>query len=171
MPPSTLATVTLGVTELLEMILENATPNDLFLWQRVNETWQAAIQTSPRLQEKLSIGIRVCKDEDEQRSAVWTPFMELFIEYHKSDYHFISEDAFGGKASYPTASWKQMSVTSPAITALQVSLTRTETRVMYYHKLVCESGVTLGQLAKSQEKGNVLGADFDKGEYLCIWNP
>ncbi len=159
------------------MILESATPHDLLLWQRVNKTWQAAIQRSPRIQEKLFFKIRPCKDEHEEESVVWNPITEIFFERNHCDQPVIAEDTFNGKGSYPTASWKQMSLTSPAITALYIWLVRSGgpgepfASIMCEETIVCESGVTLGQLANTQEQGNILRADFDKGEYLRIWDP
>ena len=161
------STVTFGITELLEMILENATPHDLLLWQRVNKTWQAAIQRSPRIQEKLFFNIRPCKDEHEEESAVLNPFTELFFKFNELGDKFIAEDAFDGRASYPTASWKQMSLTSPAITEIYVWVHKNE-HVMCDQTIACESGVTLGQLGNTQEEGNILRADFENGEYLCL---
>lgn len=44
---------TLGITELLEMILERLPLRDLLLVQRVSKTWRANIEASQKLQEKL----------------------------------------------------------------------------------------------------------------------
>ena len=67
------STRTFGVTELLEMILENATPQDLLLWQRVNKMWYEAIQKSPQIQEKLFFRINPLKKEDKKTGNPFIP--------------------------------------------------------------------------------------------------
>lgn len=70
------STDTFGIPELLVMMLEYATPQDVLLWQRVNKTWHANTQESTRLQEKLYFRTKLCKNVTEQRDAVWNPFTE-----------------------------------------------------------------------------------------------
>lgn len=120
------STETLGIPELFEMILENARPQDVLLWQRVSKTWQAAIQTSSPFQEKLCFRAKPCKNENDQKRAVWNLFIDLFCrEVHNCTTwccRLIASKAFRGRADYPTASWKQMFVTSPAITEVTATM-------------------------------------------------
>ncbi|CAF9911865.1 hypothetical protein IMSHALPRED_010601 [Imshaugia aleurites] len=149
MPPST---ETFGIPELLETILEHATPKDVLLWQRVSKTWHAMIQESPRLQEKLFFKVRPCKNENEQYDAAWNPFTELFFTQRAIGLavSFIARGAFSGKANYPTASWKQMFVTSPAVTKMSAwRLHCVIGRDSTWLPIVCGSGVTIGQLAET----------------------
>ena len=178
------STKTFGIPELLGMILDNARPQDVLLWQGVNKTWQAAFQRSPRIQEKLFIKAETCKDEDEEEQAVLNPFMNLFLFYNsfgtcsfsknafgeKATCSF-SQNAFGGKASYPTASWRQMLISTPAITQLRLarvvhygSVGRT-----YFWPIFCKSGITIGQLAKAhEEEGLKCYDDFEHGEPIWV---
>ena len=141
------------------MILENARPQDLLLWQRVNKTWQAAIQRSSRLQEKLFFKVKICKNENEEKRAVLNPFMDLFLAQSSPSgyWDWIPGDAFCGKASYRKASWRKMLITNPAITELEVfvceSLATSEPSASPWW-ISCESGITIGQLAKDQELGS-----------------
>ena len=158
---------TFGIPELLEMILEYATPQDVLLWQRVNKTWHAIIQKSTLLQEKLYFRIKPCKNVTEQHDAIWNPFTELLFARDSRDYSPymfrlpIGNDAFSGKANYPTASWKRMLMTSPATTWMRV--------YKLYEKsscdcsVACESGVTIGKLAETVEGLNVNYAGYEKG--------
>ena len=142
------STKTLGIPELLEAILEYATPRDLLLWQRVNKTWQTAIKSSPRIQEKLFFRIEPCKDKYEQNHAIWNPFTKSFLvnDMDSGCCRGIVPHSFDGKNSYPTASWKQMYITNPAVIGLRTiicSSENTETE----RPIVCRSGITIGQLA------------------------
>ena len=170
------STETFGIPELLGMILENAEPRDLLLWQRVNKTWQAAIQRSPRIQEKLYFKVESCKDEDDEQRAVLNPFMDVFLHQECSNiWHWIAKDAFDGKASYPTASWQYMLITNPAKTELEFfrrgghegGLATT-----FSWKIACESGITIGQLADNHRRGNTalleVSHDHDDGDE-AIW--
>lgn len=170
------STETFGIPELLEMILENAEPRDLLLWQRVNKTWQAAIQRSPRIQEKLYFRAKPCKDEDDEQRAVLNPFMDLFLDQGRfTTSYWIAKHAFDGKASCPTASWQRMSITSPAITELVLFKTTSyqgQLDFNYEWSIACESGITIGQLADNQKKGNTapleVSHDHDDGDE-AIW--
>ena len=79
--------------------------NDLLLWQRFNKAWLAAIQTSPRIraQEKLYFRAKICKDENDLEGTVLDPFTYHFFGQSDNAWVCVPEDAFGGKASYPTA--------------------------------------------------------------------
>ena len=142
------STKTFGIPELLEIILENATPRDLLLWQRVNKSWQAAIKTSPRIQEKLFFRIEPCKHKYEQNHAMWNPFIESFLEAHMDSgcCYEIDPEAFDGRRSYPTASWKQMFITSPAAIGLRIMIYGSGD-IELGRAIVCRSGITIGQLA------------------------
>ena len=145
------STKTFGIPELLEVILENAKPRDVLLWQRVNKTWQTAIKTAPRIQEKLFFKIEPCKDKNELDHAIWNPFIK------SSEVKVINTECcrgtgrltINGKSSYPTASWKQMFVTSPAAVGLRTMVNDGE-NISIGKPVVCGSGVTIGQLAEFQ---------------------
>ena len=147
------STKTLGIPELLEVILEYATPRDVLLWQRVNKTWQIAIKTSPRIQEKLFFRMEPCKDKYEQNHAIWNPFLKSFLveEMNSGCCYGIGPHAFDGKSSYPTASWKQMFVTSPAAIGLKTIIYGGEDiEIQIGRPIVCKSGITIAQLADYQ---------------------
>ena len=114
------STEALGIPELLLMILEETRSRDVLVWQGVNKTWQAAIRRSPRIQEKLFFKVKPCKNKDEKLHAVWNPHMNLCFEQGWPRRAWVAKDAFGGKASYQTASWRQMLITTPAITELEL---------------------------------------------------
>lgn len=101
--------------------------------------------------------VRSCKDKDEEEQAIRNPLMDLFLVHNPSeDRHRIPEDAFCGKASYPTASWKKMLVTSPAITDLWIFETLVPKERLNFWSISCDSGITIGQLAENQE-GTTIG--------------
>lgn len=170
------STETFGISELLETILENATPRDVLLWQRVNKTWQTAIKTSPRLQEKLFFRIAPCKDKYEQDHVIWNPFIDSFLveENNSGCCRGIDRLAFDGKSGYPTASWKQMFVTSPAAIGLRTIITGSEgvevEDVEVGRPIVCRSGITIGQLADFQAEANAAHAHsgLDVDINVCI---
>ena len=160
------------------MILEDATPYDLLLWQRVNKTWQAAIQRSPQFQEKLYFRDKICEDENIQDRTVLNPFMnKLFIRKSFHSWLFMAEGAFSGKASCPTASWRQMLITRPAITELQI-FRNADLRSaklldpgwsnacrIGYMTVACESGVTMGQLADAQKSSSCFFHGYHDNEH------
>ena len=160
------STEAFGVPELLETILENAEPQDLLLWQRVNKTWQATIQRSPRIQEKLFFKVKPCENDDDEERAVMNPFINLFLVHGSSSCsawpHYtdcgdwvVADAAFGGKASYPTASWRQMAISTPTVTELELHRTAGHARGTAFEHIwsvTCESGIAVGQLAKRHEE-------------------
>ena len=152
------------------MILEYATPHDLLLWQRVNKVWLAVIQRSPRLQEKLHFRVETCKNMDEQYTADWNPFTDLLFtqSYGRTKCCLsVTPDGFGGKASYPTASWKRMLMTSPAITSMNLwvgDCDYSENTWYRWRTIDCGSGITIGQLADTLDELNVHHADYDVGK-------
>lgn len=154
------STETFGIPELLEMILECATLQDLLLWQRVNKAWQTTIQNSPRIQEKLFFRAKTCGKAYEETSALINPFMDLFFETESgvplSLPLIATKQAFNGKLSYKTASWKQMFMTSPAVTQIGTLVHYYNARRRRRHYLdlqliSCERGVTIGHLADAQQ--------------------
>ena len=156
------------------MILEEARPQDVLLWQRVNKTWQAVIQRSPRIQEKLFFKVRPCKDKDEEERAALNPFMDIFLCYDQPRFALgkcsVEEDAFGGEANYPTASWRQMLISTPAITQLEFLRSASfhegdwrDADAEYKWSISCKSGVTIGQLAKTYEEWSL--KCYDAPEY------
>ena len=165
------STKTFGIPELLEVILENATPRDVLLWQRVNKTWQIAIKTSPRIQKKLFFKTKPCRETHEQIDAVWNPFMGSFSEeqINSACCREIRRLAFDGKCSYPAASWKKMFVTNPAATSLRTLVYDSE-EAKSARPMVCRSGVTIGQLADFQAEVNATHAHsaLDVDIYFCV---
>lgn len=149
------STKTFGIPELLEVILENATSQDVLLWQRVNKMWQTAIKTSPRIQGKLFYNIEPRKDEKGLDHAIWNPFMksdEVKL-INSGGCRGIGQLTINGKRSYPTASWKQMLITSPAAVGMRTIVDDGENT--YIGKpIVCGSGITIGQLVDLQAEVN-----------------
>ena len=151
------------------MVLDHATPQDLLLWQRVNKAWQAAIRRSPRIQERLFFRIRetckevydsksreivlvknTCKTVFDKNCVVWNPFLRFFARVGG---HSFSGHAFDGKASYPTASWREMYLTSPAMTELRTMMIilgqRRKEDLYVNFPVACETGITIGQFANA----------------------
>ena len=164
------STKTFAIPELLEMILEHSTPQDLLLWQRVNKIWRAAIQGSPLIQEKLSFRVNVCKDEHEVDRALWNPLFHFSRLLPSQSQIYINDQAFDGKADYPTASLKQMLITSPAVTKLKFLIfgrwcQRTE---WIGSGIVNEAGITIGEVADVRRKFKDLGGDEFEFERLVI---
>ena len=156
MLPSTTA---LGIPELLEMVLDYAAPQDLLLWQRVNKSWQAAIERSPRFQEKLFFRIRETrKTVSDENCVVWNPFLKFFAHGSIDGWHLFFDDAFDGKASHPSASWRRMYFSSPAVTELYTMMkfddkSRHPLGGLQVHELVsCATGVVLGKVADTLKK-------------------
>ena len=164
MLPSTTA---LGIPELLEMVLDHATPQDILLWQRVNKAWQAAIQRSPRIQERLFFRIKeTCKRAFDKKTCprfdrdrvVANPFLKFFASRRRETQHIFYDGTFDGKASHPTASWRQMYLSSPALTDLQVVM---QFEITSYKEvpvvsaicpIACETGITIGKFADAFEE-------------------
>ena len=149
------STKTFGIPELLEVILENAAPRDVLLWQRVNKMWQTAIKSSPRIQEKLFFRIKPCKDKYELDHAIWNPFIDSsdVKEINTGGCRLIGQLTINGKSNYPTASWKQMLITSLAAVRLR-TLVYDVGSVHIGKPIVCGSGVTIGQLVDVQAEVN-----------------
>ena len=158
MLPSTTA---LGIPELLEMVLEYATPQDLLLWQRVNKAWQGAIRRSPRIQERLFFRISETRETVFGNKRVTNPFMKFFANPNGEpvySYNSFSDHTFdhavNGKASISTASWRQMYLTNPAVTKLQATMIITKddcykecVGLVGACVIACETGITIGKFA------------------------
>ena len=168
------STKTFGIPELLEVILESATPRDVLLWQRVNKTWQTAIKSSPRIQEKLFFKIEPCKDKYEQNHATWNPFIESFLveQMDSGCCYGMAPHAFDGRYSYPTASWKQMFITSPAATRLRIIIYGIRHDVEIGRPIVCGSGITINQLKDFQAEVSITHARSILGMEIniCKWD-
>ena len=156
------STTVLGIPELLEMVLDHNTPQDLLLWQRVNKAWQAAIQRSPRVQERLFFRIKeICKKVFDIKTCTWfgrkyvvaNPFLNFFALTTLESRHIFINSAFDGKASHPTASWRQMYLSSPALTDLEVIMIfkdqwwKEVRNMSVVCHIACETGITIGQFA------------------------
>lgn len=143
---------------------------DLLIWQRVNKTWQAAIQRSSRIQEKLFFKVRPCEDEYEFEDAVFNPFMNRFLVRRRAP-----KKSFIEKASHATASWKQMAITNQSITELELFNTSAceNGRVLQnVRSIACDSGITIGQLANDQKERHfslLNCGDDDYDEDKSIW--
>lgn len=159
------STQTLDIPELLENILVFASPRDLLQRQRVSKTWQAAIQSSPRIQEKLFYKVKPCKDMCDKKTLVENPFMDL-LSKPVSEPHYryfpltIVNQASNGKASYERASWKQMFLTSPAVTTIgMIVFGMSDNGRQGVRSIECKTGVTFGQLADLQQNEISINAD------------
>ena len=128
--------------------------------------WLATIQRSPRIQEKLFFRARPCKNAYEQENAVLKPFMDyvFFKDYRSRPTSLcpIANDVFDGKVSYPTASWKLMFTTSPALTDMTVTHTDCKKITIFSNVILCRTGITIGQLVDSHKKETVPHAEYHK---------
>ena len=152
----------LDIPELLESMLLNASPTDLLMWQRVNRLWRAAIQRSPRIQEKLFL--RSPSDGDSRRQhVIQNPFLDLFVERSTFGNILLVEHLLKEKARHPEALWRQMFITTPAIVELEIRVTgsRVEWEVDYRWSIVREGGITLGQLLDVQEEAKCILKVFE----------
>ena len=150
------STKTFGTPKLLKMILEYATarPQDLLIWQRVNKSWQEAIQESPRIQETLFLKVKACKNVCDGAPAVLNPFMDVFSKHKNKDYWLFTSHAFIGKASCLTASYTGMFITSPAVTELEIIVFQVGCEYDLVHgSVVSKTGITIGQVAECQMEG------------------
>ena len=150
------STKTFDIPKLLKTILEyaTATPQDLLIWQRVNKSWQAAIQRSPRIQETLFLKVKTCKEVCDDERAVLNPFMEVFAKHMNKDYWLFTTHAFTGKASCPTASYTQMFITSPAVTELEIIVFEEGCESdLVSGSIVSQTGITFGRVAECQMEG------------------
>ena len=152
MLPSTEA---LGIPELLGMVLGYAAPRDLLLWQRVSKAWQAAIWSSPGIQERLFFRIRETYEKTVGVKHVFAnPFVQFFAESKGPRWIFLGDAFDGKKASHPTASWRRMQLSSAALTQLEAIMTPVDERckkmrVAAQFQITCETGITIGQFADS----------------------
>ena len=91
----------------------------------------------------------------EQKSVVWNPLMEFFLCILDAHSCVIARKTFGAEAYYPTASWKRMFVTSPAITEMKPKLIfemgHHDLRQRNVKPIVCESGITIGHIADASK--------------------
>ena len=157
------STKTFGTPKLLKMILEYATarPQDLLIWQRVNKSWQEAIQKSPRIQETLFLKVKACKNVCDGEPAVLNPFMDVFSKHMNKDYWLFTTHAFIGKASCLTASYTGMFITSPAVTELEIIVFQEGCEFDLVHgSVVCKTGITIGQVAECQMEGTDIYLDI-----------
>lgn len=59
----------------------------------------------------------------------------------------FADDAFNGKADYPTATWKRMFVTNPAITYVELNNVKDSRTYFVWNKYIGdECGIMIGQL-------------------------
>ncbi len=150
----------LGIPELLDMILQYGETKDLFCQQRVNKKWQAVIQTSTPLQDRMLFRSAVHKHIDggyknvgQAIVAEWNPFMAAFGHLP------LSETGYSGCEIYahalrdlglacPKATWKNMLVTKPALQKmfiLRLNLGGSEP----VETLRNDDGITLGDLSQA----------------------
>lgn len=177
-------TKALGIPELVERVLDYAAPQDLLLWQRVSKVWQAAIRSSPRIQERLFFRVREpCETVLQKGGVVANPFVKTFafpcIEYRHC---FIGNatNAFDGKkASHPTTSWRQMYLRNPAMTELKAFNMLTGERLMEVtgkvekFRISCETGITIGQFADTLKERAARHKEIweitESLPYIMIW--
>ena len=159
------STNTFDIPELLEMILDHAAPEDLFLWQRVNKTWQAAIQGSPRLQEKLFFRVNTCKNTTEQKCVAWNPFLDLFtMETNGATY---ASRIFDRYVVEEMTRWlgpcKRMFVTSPSVTELEFEHHEMIFEMNCFERISkksirCETGITIGLLLRHMKEAESMNS-------------
>ena len=140
------STQVFNTLELLRMILELTEPRNLLSHQQVNKTWQGVIKTSPILQQKLHYKVDPLKDS-RGNPFTWNPFigyLSLPHPYSRFGLHSFDTEIFH-KHNFHIASWKDMHLTTPAITEMLLIEDQDE-----YH-LEFEAGITFCQLFSSLE--------------------
>ena len=168
----------LGIPELLEMVLDHATSQDLLLWQRVNKAWQAAIRSSPRIQERLFFRVReICERVFDKQAVVANPFVKFFAHKSGGIAYLFSDDAFDGKkASHPAASWRQMYLSSPAVTELELFIMSGNDRwkeaggIVGKFRVTCENGITVGQFADALKEHLTLHVERWQAAGFLVFN-
>ncbi|KAK3176580.1 hypothetical protein OEA41_007903 [Lepraria neglecta] len=92
---------------------------DLLLLQRVNKTFQTFIENSPCLPAKLFLTAVIREDEAPVSNLRWNRMLDPLIkasELVKPTENYIQLDVQALKrADYPSASWKKMFLTQPAV--------------------------------------------------------
>lgn len=153
----------LGIPELLGMILQYGSTKDLFCQQRVSKKWQAVIQTSKTLQDRMLFRSAVRKHIDRATIGVtnigqavpaeWNPFMAAF------GYPPRLEEGYSGCEIYAhalrdlglacaKATWKNMLVTKPALQKMFILRLR-QGITEPVETLWNDDGVTLGDLSRA----------------------
>ena len=99
--------------------------------------------------------------------------MDLFSGSPTPYSRTINNHAFTGKASHPTASWRQMSITNPVLTRLYLVSTKAKGRGTDRDigGIVCDTGITIGQLADAHKKKLALHPDCSEIGFECIRHP
>ena len=137
------------------MVLDYAAPRDLLLWQRVSKAWQAAVWSLPGIHERLFFRIRGKYEKTGRLKHVFAnPFVEFFAESRGPRWIFLGDAFDGKKASHPTASWRQMHLSSAALTQLEAIMKPADERckemgMAAQFQITCETGITIGQFADS----------------------
>ena len=87
------------------------------------------------------------KTLSDKNLVVANPFLKIFAKQSRGGEHIFFghafHSAFNRKASHPTASWRQMYLSTPAVTEIEVSTINGKGR----WKEACETGITIGQVA------------------------
>lgn len=157
-----------NIPELLESILDHGLAKDLLLQQRVNKTWQGVIQGSSSIRRKLHY------DEDSEFKEVeweepdrirWNPLMTSFWVGREQQMMCCQEVDLEviRKFDFPSASWKAMYITSPAMKTVTL---RSGNYIL--GTLYSMSGVTIGKLAETQQEGSSLRIDETRPQQLSL---
>lgn len=153
----------LSIPELLDNILHHSAPKDLFCQQRVNKTWQALVQTSTPLQDKMFFRSAVREHKDREGIAYksyvqvvvaeWNPFLAPFVRHTlPKNSHLgciIDPNALRNlELACPNATWKKMVITKPALQRMNISRNNSELLVPG-EPLRNNDGITLGDLSQA----------------------
>ena len=148
------------IPELLQMILLEASVQDILIsHQRINKTFKGVIDSSPSIQRKLFYNIEFLSEDDHLATVQWNSFMKSFGTQHNLTNYIVCDPSAFEQHGYPSASWRNMSITYPPINTLMIKHYSLE--VLYY--LVSDSGITIGQLAETQQRGCYLRTDGMRG--------
>ena len=156
------STTVLGIPELLEMVLDHATPQDLLLCSGSTKRGKQLFRDRLESRRDFSSGskksckkvfdIKTCTSFD-KKYVVANPFLNFFALESRGTRHIFFDSAFDGKASHPTTSWRQMYLSSPALTDLEAIMIL---KIQWWKEvrnmsvvchIACETGITIGQFA------------------------
>lgn len=163
-----------SIPELLTIILEHGLAKDVLLQQRVNKTWQGVIQGSRSIRRKLHYDVDLIKGNVDESQDVewwkldnvrWNPLLTSFGIHHNELESCCQDIDLGLIKSFdfPTASWKAMYMTSPAV---RKAVLLNEWFIL--GTMFSSSGITIGQLAEAQHEGSSVRIEETKTGHLSV---
>ena len=145
------------------MILHQLPARELLLSTQVNKQFYNVIRSSPELQHKLYFKVEVVAKGGRIFPLEFNPLMKFCWPKDNSGVLKTNLESFH-RYDLPTASWKDMFVTTPAVTYLYVI-----SGGVPCTRLESESGITMGQLVKSQQERYKEEINPNRSEDLFIY--